>query len=250
MKRFLHQSLILNCPRNLGRLQPKILPRLKVRPNVQDLYETEVEEFTPLWQKVTHERKEKTFRDDSVDTSILKDRYSKDPIALDEILTCLEAERAINITVLDVKNRHTFCNYFVIAEGTSGKGIRTIATGLCYQFKHRPIPLNAPLSVEGKECEDWKIVDFGPVVVHLFTEEARSKYKLEKLWEEDRSQERVPGYPLGSGVKQRFAENEIDDDFEFYSSKNEMEGFDDDKEGVDELEQNELEEQDDELEKK
>jgi ribosome-associated protein len=71
------------------------------------------------------------------------------------------------------------CDYFVIASGTSKRQMHTVADDLAEMGDERG---NQPLHISGEDSEQWVLVDFFHVVVHLFNDEARRFYDLENLW--------------------------------------------------------------------
>ncbi len=88
----------------------------------------------------------------------------------------------IDVCVLDLVKEASFTDFFVIATGTSDRHLRTLAdvtVETARQLGERP------LGVEGAKTGRWVLVDLGDVVVHLFRQEAREFYSLERLWGED-----------------------------------------------------------------
>ena len=71
------------------------------------------------------------------------------------------------------------CDYFVIATGTSTTHVRALSDSIIAKLKERGQPLR---HVEGEREASWVLLDFGDVVCHLFLEETRARYALEKLW--------------------------------------------------------------------
>jgi ribosome-associated protein len=103
-----------------------------------------------------------------------------------------ESKKASNIRVLDLREVTSFTDYFVICSvGNSRQGQAVcdeIETGL-RQMGERPV------SIEGYDPAEWVLMDYGDLVVHIFSEPARSYYDLERLWRHARvlSQESSPG---------------------------------------------------------
>lgn len=73
----------------------------------------------------------------------------------------------------------TFCDYFVIATGTSATHIRAVADGIQESLKKLGVRQH---HIEGYREAVWVVVDYGSVVVHVFEENARQFYDLERLW--------------------------------------------------------------------
>lgn len=89
-----------------------------------------------------------------------------------------ESKRAEAIVVLDLRDQTLITDYFVICTGTSRVQIRAIVDGAAEALAgHRPRVVR-----EGDESAQWVLLDCGDVVVHVFGPEARTFYRLEKLW--------------------------------------------------------------------
>jgi len=89
------------------------------------------------------------------------------------------ARKAEDLCVLDLRELTSFTDFFVIAHGTSSRQNAAIAEAVVAALK--PAGLR-PLSVEGRDSADWVLVDYGSIVVHVFSRAAREHYALEKLW--------------------------------------------------------------------
>ena len=70
-------------------------------------------------------------------------------------------------------------DYFVICTGNSSTQIKTLADEVDYQLGVGKVPY---VRLEGTDSNEWKVIDCHDVIVHIFSDEARSFYKLEKLW--------------------------------------------------------------------
>ncbi len=89
--------------------------------------------------------------------------------------------KAENITVLDMHDVVNFCDFFVIATGTSTRHAQSIAEGVIEGFEG----VGAKVSrKEGFKEGVWVLVDFGNVVVHVFEKETREFYGLDHLWQD------------------------------------------------------------------
>lgn len=82
--------------------------------------------------------------------------------------------------MLDIHEVASFTDYFVIATGTSDRMLDALARAL-----HDDVKKNFGLNSrkEGQARDGWLVIDFGDVVVHLFSPEQREYYRLEQLWE-------------------------------------------------------------------
>ncbi len=88
-------------------------------------------------------------------------------------------KKASDVTVLDMEGLTSFTEYFVICSGTSSTQVKTISDHIVETLKARGI---RPMGVEGVSNAKWILIDFADVVVHIFDEETRAFYELEKLW--------------------------------------------------------------------
>lgn len=84
--------------------------------------------------------------------------------------------------VLDVGDAITVTEHFVITNGNNFRQVKAIANEIEYQLKLVDGP--APLRTEGLDSLDWVLMDYGEFVVHIFSEEARGFYQLERLWKD------------------------------------------------------------------
>ena len=100
---------------------------------------------------------------------------------LQKIIKILDDKKGLDIKYLEIKDVTTITDYFVIASGTSSTHIKSLADNVEYELKQNGI---YPNKVEGYETGTWILMDYGDVVVHIFTEQERQNYNIEKLWEE------------------------------------------------------------------
>lgn len=84
-----------------------------------------------------------------------------------------------NLVVLDLKKLSSFTDLFVIVSGRSDRQVQAIADRIEENLKIKNSP---PLSIEGYSQGHWVLIDCGSVVAHVFYEEVRDFYALEKLW--------------------------------------------------------------------
>lgn len=90
-------------------------------------------------------------------------------------------KKGSNIIALDVRGISTMTDFYVIAEGNVERHVKAIHNTILdamHQKGHRA------LHVEGVRESDWIVIDFGEIVIHLFTPDMREKYALENLWKE------------------------------------------------------------------
>jgi ribosome-associated protein len=94
----------------------------------------------------------------------------------------VEEKQAIDIVLLDIHEQTDIADYFVIATVDNERQAKAIEDDLLQTLR---VEQNIrPLGIEGVENRGggWTLVDYGDVIVHLFTEEARNYYRLEELW--------------------------------------------------------------------
>ena len=81
--------------------------------------------------------------------------------------------------LLDIKDIASFTDYFVICNGTSDRMLDALAKGVIEALKKKT---KKKSRVEGKSPDGWLVLDYGDVVVHLFSPDQREYYDLEELW--------------------------------------------------------------------
>jgi len=87
--------------------------------------------------------------------------------------------KAEDIVVLDMRELSSFADTFIIATGNSDRHVRSIADSIAEAMAKRG---EKPLGVEGYEEGRWVLLDFDEVIVHVFQDEVRKHYDLERLW--------------------------------------------------------------------
>ena len=95
-----------------------------------------------------------------------------------------DAKKASATVILDVGPLRGITDRGVITRGTNDRQVRTIAEEIELQVKRADG--RGPLRVEGLDDARWVLMDYGDVVVHVFNEEARQYYNLERLWSDAR----------------------------------------------------------------
>lgn len=91
----------------------------------------------------------------------------------------LDTKKAGQIKALKIDNKTIIADYFVICSGNSSTQIRSLADEVEYQLSKGGVPF---VKLEGTDSIEWKVVDCHDVIIHIFSNEAREFYKLEKLW--------------------------------------------------------------------
>lgn len=93
--------------------------------------------------------------------------------------TSLADDKAIDPVTIDLAGKTSFADVMVIATGSSQRHIATMAEHLLERLKHEGYK---GVRAEGTGQSDWVLIDAGDVIVHLFKDEVRHFYDLEKLW--------------------------------------------------------------------
>ena len=100
----------------------------------------------------------------------------------------LDDNKAQNITCIDLKNKSYIADYMVIASGTSSRHLQALSENLVAQLKKLGIE---NCRIEGRDSNDWKLVDTHDVIVHIFHPEKREFYDLERMWSEETPKEKA-----------------------------------------------------------
>ena len=104
------------------------------------------------------------------------------------IISTLDSNKAIDIISIDLKNKSSIADFMIIASGTSSRHIQALSEQVLEKFKNNGI-INC--KIEGKDSNDWKLIDGIDLIVHIFNPEKRKFYELEKIWSELIPKEKV-----------------------------------------------------------
>lgn len=96
------------------------------------------------------------------------------------ICEAIDETKGNRAVVLDLKDHSSYADFLVIASGSNTRQVLAIADRI--QETVHAATKKWPLGVEGTENGLWVLVDYGDVVAHVFLEETREFYRLEKLW--------------------------------------------------------------------
>ena len=97
------------------------------------------------------------------------------------IVQILDDKQAADILLLDVSPISPLTDYFVIATATSERQSQALVDVLRDELRKLQV---RPLDIEGDRASGWQLMDYGDVVIHLFSTEKRSFYRLEELWKQ------------------------------------------------------------------
>ncbi len=96
-----------------------------------------------------------------------------------EVTKALDMKKGMNIKLLKIDKVSSLADYFLICTGTSNTHVKTLCDYAEYTLEQLGESL---LGREGHRGNSWELLDYGSIVVHVFTEEAREFYSLERLW--------------------------------------------------------------------
>ena len=97
------------------------------------------------------------------------------------ILKLLDSNKALDIISIDLSDKSSMADYMIIASGTSSRHIQALSEQVLEKFKSNGVK---NCKIEGKDSNDWKLIDGIDVIVHIFNPEKRKFYELEKIWSE------------------------------------------------------------------
>jgi ribosome-associated protein len=113
----------------------------------------------------------------------------QEPLALARrIVELAEDKKAADIVLLELYPLTTLADYFVICSGGSERQIAAIADGIASELRDDK---TKPIGREGTAASHWVLLDYGSVIVHIFTPPERDYYGLEKHWSEAKTVLRV-----------------------------------------------------------
>ena len=99
----------------------------------------------------------------------------------DTIIKTLDLNKAHDIVIINLKDKSSMADYMIIASGTSSRHIQSLSEQVLEKFKNNGL---IESKIEGKNSNEWKLVDGIDLIVHIFHPEKRKFYELEKIWSE------------------------------------------------------------------
>ena len=97
------------------------------------------------------------------------------------VISALDLNKAQDIVVIDLKDKSSMADFMIIASGTSSRHIQALSEQVLEKLKDNGIKGS---KIEGKESNEWKLVDGIDLIIHIFHPEKRKFYELEKIWSE------------------------------------------------------------------
>ena len=104
------------------------------------------------------------------------------------IIKTLDNNKALDIVLIDLKDKSSIADFMIIASGTSSRHIQSLSEQVLDKFKQNGLN---QCKIEGRDSAEWKLVDGIDIVVHIFNPEKRKFYELEKIWSELIPKERI-----------------------------------------------------------
>ena len=105
-----------------------------------------------------------------------------------KILKILDNNKAIDVVSIELEGKSTIADYMIVASGTSSRHIQALSEQV-YEYLKKSGVSNC--KIEGRESNDWKLVDGIDLIIHIFNPEKRKFYELEKIWSELIPKEKV-----------------------------------------------------------
>jgi len=100
----------------------------------------------------------------------------------------LDDNKAKDIVSIDLRKKSYIADYMIIASGTSSRHLQSLSENLVSELKKIGI---YNCRIEGRESNDWKLVDAIDIIIHIFHPEKREFYDLEKMWSEPIPEEKT-----------------------------------------------------------
>ena len=97
------------------------------------------------------------------------------------VINTLDANKAENIVSISLKDKSSIADYMIVASGSSSRHIQALSEQVLEKLKNNGVN---ECKIEGKESNEWKLVDGIDLIVHIFHPEKRKFYELEKMWSE------------------------------------------------------------------
>tara|TARA_B110001454_G_scaffold205751_1_gene215596 strand:+ start:823 stop:1179 length:357 start_codon:yes stop_codon:yes gene_type:complete len=105
-----------------------------------------------------------------------------------EIENILNDNKAMEIKSINLKNKTSIADFMIVASGNSSRHIQALSEKLVDELKKKGV---SNCRLEGKNSNDWKLIDAIDIIVHIFHPEKRKFYNLEKMWSELIPKERL-----------------------------------------------------------
>tara|TARA_B100001057_G_scaffold499991_1_gene612859 strand:- start:745 stop:1095 length:351 start_codon:yes stop_codon:yes gene_type:complete len=104
------------------------------------------------------------------------------------VIETLDLNKALDIVSIDLKDKSSMADYMIIASGNSSRHIQSLSEQVLEKLKDYGVKNS---KIEGKDSNEWKLVDGIDLIVHIFHPDKRKFYELEKIWSELIPKEKV-----------------------------------------------------------
>ena len=98
-----------------------------------------------------------------------------------EIEDILNDNKALEVKSINLKNKTSIADFMIVASGSSSKHIQALSEILLDKLKKKGI---SNCRLEGRDSNDWKLIDAIDIIIHIFHPEKRKFYDLERMWSE------------------------------------------------------------------
>ena len=105
-----------------------------------------------------------------------------------EIEVILSDNKAIEVKSIDLKDKTSIADFMIIASGNSSRHIQALSEIILDYLKKKGISNSR---IEGKDSNEWKLIDGIDIIIHIFHPEKRKFYNLENMWSELIPKERL-----------------------------------------------------------
>ena len=96
-------------------------------------------------------------------------------------VAALEDRKAVDVKVINIENISTLADYFIIASGTNRNQVQAMSEAVEEELQKHDIH---PKNIEGYQTANWILMDYGDIVLHIFDEENRLFYDIERIWKD------------------------------------------------------------------
>ena len=100
----------------------------------------------------------------------------------------LNDNKAIDVSSIDLNDKSSIADYMIVASGTSSRHLQALSEIILEKLKKEGI---SNCRLEGKDSNEWKLIDGIDIIIHIFNPEKRKFYNLEKMWSELLPKERL-----------------------------------------------------------
>lgn len=97
------------------------------------------------------------------------------------VVNSLNEKKADNVRVLDIHDISSCADYFIVAAGDNKRQVQTLADTIQEKMK---VERKEPVGIEGYPEASWILLDYNEIVVHIFSQESRLFYDLERIWKD------------------------------------------------------------------